>query len=526
MHTASTEFPTVRVLVERFASPTAEVVADENSLEREAVAVTTVATLDRIGAAPVSSVVVIPREIASGSDVALDLALRRAAAAHVSCVVVEQGDSALPLPTRELAATLGLAVWREPNLRPDQFREAVETAVGNPLSFGMTLLGKIVDACRVVSDGAGAGEVVARIGAESGLAMSLITSDGSTLSGKRYAWPVGLAETLRTFGAGTIELDDGETVLLVPAMPLATDPPRLWLCAAPLPGTDPLTFTMTALRTVSFALSAGLANSSLAHERLNQHTGPLLEEILRRTDSMSLSDLEQAAALGWHLVGWHVAAQVRAQGGHDSQPSPSSLSRALAHALVFHGITARPTALGAAVVLWITSESEPTSEEVDSFVDGVRAAVRMVESYYPGLRLNAGVGLPRDGAPGLGRSIEDALYALAFAESERGRSVVQRSDSMTTNRLIRAWLPQGIAREVVAAVLDPLRDADPTGELLRTLRCYLDEESNMSKAAARLHIHRNTALQRLARIRALVDVDFDDPDDRLAIRIALKLLSD
>jgi purine catabolism regulator len=94
---------------------------------------------------------------------------------------------------------------------------------------------------------------------------------------------------------------------------------------------------------------------------------------------------------------------------------------------------------------------------------------------------------------------------------------------MTANRLVRGWLPDGPAREVVARLIDPIRLADPTGQLVSTLRTFLDHESNLSATAAVLHVHRNTAIQRMQRIRSLLEVDLDDPNDRLALRLALRV---
>jgi DNA-binding PucR family transcriptional regulator len=49
------------------------------------------------------------------------------------------------------------------------------------------------------------------------------------------------------------------------------------------------------------------------------------------------------------------------------------------------------------------------------------------------------------------------------------------------------------------------------------------EEANAAAAAGALYIHRNSMRYRLARIRALLAVDIDDPDNRLALRVALLL---
>ena len=73
-------------------------------------------------------------------------------------------------------------------------------------------------------------------------------------------------------------------------------------------------------------------------------------------------------------------------------------------------------------------------------------------------------------------------------------------------------------------VLTPLLEADPHGELVRTLRGYLDRESSATDTAAALGMHRNTVMQRLERIRDLLPVDLDDPDDRIVVHLATRAL--
>lgn len=76
-----------------------------------------------------------------------------------------------------------------------------------------------------------------------------------------------------------------------------------------------------------------------------------------------------------------------------------------------------------------------------------------------------------------------------------------------------------------AHLLDPLRryDREHHGDLVKTLSAYLRHGGNAVAAAGALYIHRNSMRYRLARIRALLAEDIDDPDTRLALRVALLL---
>jgi DNA-binding PucR family transcriptional regulator len=78
------------------------------------------------------------------------------------------------------------------------------------------------------------------------------------------------------------------------------------------------------------------------------------------------------------------------------------------------------------------------------------------------------------------------------------------------------------AAEFVATTLGPLAENAASAERLReTLRVFLDEAENAPRAAARLHTHRNTVLQRVARATELLG--YQVSDRRLAVELALEL---
>lgn len=59
-----------------------------------------------------------------------------------------------------------------------------------------------------------------------------------------------------------------------------------------------------------------------------------------------------------------------------------------------------------------------------------------------------------------------------------------------------------------------------------TLRCYLDAERNIAHASKMLKIHRNTMVQRVERIQSLLEMDLDDPMNRLWLRVAMWIVDE
>jgi DNA-binding PucR family transcriptional regulator len=56
-----------------------------------------------------------------------------------------------------------------------------------------------------------------------------------------------------------------------------------------------------------------------------------------------------------------------------------------------------------------------------------------------------------------------------------------------------------------------------------TLMAFLECNMNIAETIKKIYMHRNTFLYRIGRIKELLDMDLDDPDTRLLLRIILKL---
>ena len=66
-------------------------------------------------------------------------------------------------------------------------------------------------------------------------------------------------------------------------------------------------------------------------------------------------------------------------------------------------------------------------------------------------------------------------------------------------------------------------DAGSEVDYWGTLRCYLDEQMNLAQTSKILNIHRNTLIHRIERINSVLDMNLNDPNVRLWIRIAIYL---
>lgn len=135
-----------------------------------------------------------------------------------------------------------------------------------------------------------------------------------------------------------------------------------------------------------------------------------------------------------------------------------------------------------------------------------------------GVRMAIGPTSP--GAHGFRRSHEAAMTMYRLLRNDPGGAPIATYAELEITAL--AGQDRERASEFVAATLGPLAaDASVATRLRETLRVYLDEAENAPRAAARLHTHRNTVLQRVARATELLG--HAPGERRLAVELALEL---
>jgi purine catabolism regulator len=139
--------------------------------------------------------------------------------------------------------------------------------------------------------------------------------------------------------------------------------------------------------------------------------------------------------------------------------------------------------------------------------------------------LSAGVGRPLPALSGLRQSYREATEALSIGRSLFGPGRTTAFANLGLYRLLLELRGNPeltrFHRETIGKIEQ--HDQRSDGELLRTLDAYFACNGSPTEAAARLHVHRNTLLYRLQRIRAVAELDLDDPEVRLSLQIALRI---
>jgi PucR family transcriptional regulator, purine catabolism regulatory protein len=135
-----------------------------------------------------------------------------------------------------------------------------------------------------------------------------------------------------------------------------------------------------------------------------------------------------------------------------------------------------------------------------------------------------GIGRAVPQASGLRQSLREAQIA-AQAGLRLTQGGITRFSDLGIMRLLYPLHESGTLTAFSQDMLAPICNADAhQGDaLLTTLDAWFTVNGNMTEAARRLNLHRNTLMYRLNRIEDALGTTLDDPDTRLSLQVALKI---
>ena len=119
---------------------------------------------------------------------------------------------------------------------------------------------------------------------------------------------------------------------------------------------------------------------------------------------------------------------------------------------------------------------------------------------------------------------QQAVQAMRLAGRLHADSTVT-FDSLGIYQLLVQLEDEPSARRFSDRIVGPLAAYDKRhrSSLMQTIIAYFHHHGNVSQTADALYIHRNTLSYRLDRIQDLTGQDLENPDERLALQLALKL---
>ncbi|MFD9964983.1 PucR family transcriptional regulator [Amycolatopsis sp. NPDC058986] len=117
---------------------------------------------------------------------------------------------------------------------------------------------------------------------------------------------------------------------------------------------------------------------------------------------------------------------------------------------------------------------------------------------------------------------EQATHAASSAQEQRV-PLVRYAEHVGAGLL--ELVEPGVAQAFAARALTPLRRHDETGrgDLVESLRCWLEHHGHWDNAATRLGVHRHTLRNRMRKVEELTGRSLDSPGVRAELWLALQL---
>jgi sugar diacid utilization regulator len=257
----------------------------------------------------------------------------------------------------------------------------------------------------------------------------------------------------------------------------------------------------------------------------------LLAELLMSDSAINEDLLERARQLAIPIGGWHVVVRIEADDLQDAEPDEvqrfellEAAGQAALHAVAATGGTWYLSRIARAIVLVRVTTSNPGPQAGARAARSAERALKAIKGRLPAMRFRAGVGAPHEGPTGLRASAAEARGALLAARAALKPPGVAAHDAVGVRRMLMEWYASDTARASVRDQLAPLEKLGPAraDTAIRTLAAYLDEQGSIIKTAQRLHLHRNAVANRLRGITEVLEMDLDDPDQRLALQLACR----
>lgn len=151
------------------------------------------------------------------------------------------------------------------------------------------------------------------------------------------------------------------------------------------------------------------------------------------------------------------------------------------------------------------------------------AIANRVAAFLGDVTVTVGVGKDIDSIDALGESFRQAELAAQLGASLWGGNRAMHYDDLGVHRVLFALREND---EMMTPALQRIveHDQEHHTDYVPTLAAYLKSMGRLRVAAEQLGIHRNTLEYRIGRIVELAGLDLDDPDNRLALELGIRML--
>jgi sugar diacid utilization regulator len=286
------------------------------------------------------------------------------------------------------------------------------------------------------------------------------------------------------------------------------------------------------LHAAAAALIGTRARALRAEELPIQSREEVLTELLSAAPTSRAGLVQRARTLEMPIDGWHVAARIEFDDHADAPAADETavyesrlrFARAALLAVRATGGTWHSARAGRAVVLVRMDRDDPGVRTAATTARTMDEALARLRPLLPATLIRCGVGSAHAGPTGLVATAAEARVAVTAHRMGGTGTAAVPFDSVGLRRTLIEWYASDTAQEAVTTILAPLYARGPARaeRLIETLHVYLDQRGSLTRTAEVLSLHRNAVGYRINQVFELLDVDRENPDDRLLLQLACR----
>jgi purine catabolism regulator len=265
------------------------------------------------------------------------------------------------------------------------------------------------------------------------------------------------------------------------------------------------------------ACALEMSRAKAIREAEKRLKGDLLTVLLQ--EKLSLRDSQLwADAVGLDLAKAHVG--LRFTWDSLTPPSRRRLETIVNGEISRLGLKAIVNPMGLEVVCFC--EIDPGSSRPAAALSFGQAVLDQGAEEYSVSPIRCGIGSPAEELSAWREAFSQAGQALEMARRFQENKVLYFPD-LSVYRLLFQFEHNPALIAFQEEILGSLLAHEGSSELLQTLEVYFEHNGSLTQASEALFIHRNTLSYRLDRICEITGLDFEKPETRLAVELALHI---
>jgi PucR family transcriptional regulator, purine catabolism regulatory protein len=296
-------------------------------------------------------------------------------------------------------------------------------------------------------------------------------------------------------------------------------------------------FDFIAIENAATALSLGLIKKFAISEVERKFKDDLIDDLISGKTGSLHSLRDRANAIDFNLDSQYVAVLFNLESKHSKSEDSEKLTshkqrqthyKYLRDTIEFYEkdaiVRERSNVI---IVLWNVQQKDDNDRD---WLNQIKTTVSHIQKkfnkYNELSAVQVGIGNVAQDALDLSQTYQEAQDSLELGQLYYQGNFVVSFGELGVYRLLYQFKDVSELRTFIPQTLKKLLNYDHSvkNDLLETLKVFLQTSQNAAKTAQRLFVHYKTVTYRIDRIKEITGINFDDPEETLAVQMGFKIL--